>query len=201
MMIYDKTAQTPKTLCYNERPYDWITHPGLTLHHTGSTSEKGDLDWLMGGAARYSLKVNGDLSGAASCHKVFHRNGDITIIVLEKFRAYHAGWSTFKGFDDCNDYMIGYEICNNGRGEPYTQAQYDSLAHSIAYDCTRFHIPDSWVTLHRIIRSNWNLKFPSRAAAPKTDPLGLNMDLLWAKVAQVRTNWPYGAIFPMWKAA
>lgn len=164
---------------YNDRPNGVASITGILLHHTGSTNEQGDINWL----SRYH-------TNPVSTNKLFKRNGDIIKIVPDAKRAWHAGSSRWAGVDDCNNFTIGYEICNNGVGEAYTEAQYRSLAESIAYDCAVYRIRDCDVTTHKLVRQLWNGKYPNQQAEAKTDPFGLNMTRLWIGVWDVRANWP-----------
>jgi len=61
-----------------------------------------------------------------SSHLLIDRKGDITQFVPFNRRAWHAGQSSFKGEDNCNDFSIGIEL--EGTDElPYEAAQYDTL--------------------------------------------------------------------------
>jgi AmpD protein len=61
-----------------------------------------------------------------SAHLLIRRDGDLLQFVPFGQRAWHAGASSFRGRDCCNDYSIGIEL--EGEDEvPYTGAQYDVL--------------------------------------------------------------------------
>lgn len=187
--VIDMTAQTDPRV-YNERPNGAASITGILLHHTGdpnAAAEAGTIRWL----STYH-------AGPVSINKLIKRDGTIVKIVPDDKRAWHAGASRWAGVDDCNDFMIGYEICNNGVGEAYTDAQYASIAESIAYDTALYHIRDADVTSHRMVRMLWNIKYPGRADSPKTDPLGLDITRVFEEAWDIRLNWPWGSAPPMW---
>ena len=61
-----------------------------------------------------------------SAHLLIRRSGDVTQYVPFTQRAWHAGQSSFRGAESCNDFSIGIEL--EGEDElPYETAQYDVL--------------------------------------------------------------------------
>jgi AmpD protein len=65
-----------------------------------------------------------------SAHLLVRRDGELVQFVPFQQRAWHAGASSYRGREACNDYSIGIEI----EGEDtvaYTPAQYDSAAAAI----------------------------------------------------------------------
>ena len=107
-------------------------------------------------------------------------------------RAWHAGLSSWHGRDGWNDFSLGYEIENLGNGvDPYTDAQYDAVAHSLAYDCALYHISDFWVRDHKEIAIP-----PGR----KKDPVGWDHAKMWQIVQAVRANWPYSPTVQLWSS-
>jgi AmpD protein len=62
-----------------------------------------------------------------SAHCLIRRDGTIVQYVSFLDKAWHAGFSTYKGRDKCNDYSIGIEL--EGTDDiPYTKDQYVTLA-------------------------------------------------------------------------
>ncbi|XQW84400.1 1,6-anhydro-N-acetylmuramyl-L-alanine amidase AmpD [Thalassotalea piscium] len=62
-----------------------------------------------------------------SAHCLIKRDGHIIQYVSFNDRAWHAGVSTFKGREQCNDFSIGIEL--EGTDDiPYTSAQYQQLS-------------------------------------------------------------------------
>lgn len=147
---------------------------GILLHHTGSTGEIGDIAWL----SHYH-------QNPVSINQLIKRDGTIVQIVKNNVIAWHAGVSEWDGRNDCNSWMMGIEICNNGVGEAYTDAQYESVAQTVAYNCALFQIPDRDVTSH------------ARVALPpgrKDDPLGWDWHRMWARVDALRAAWPFAPL-------
>jgi AmpD protein len=66
-----------------------------------------------------------------SSHLFIRRNGDVWQFVPFTKRAWHAGKSSFQGQTDCNNYSIGIELEGTDL-IPYTQEQYEKLAHVTA---------------------------------------------------------------------
>lgn len=210
LIVDDRTQQTDHRLyTLNPNGYQWL---GLILHHTGSANEEGDWYWL----SHYH-------ADPVSVQKMIRRNGTITKIVRENLIAFHAGYSRYKGRDGCNSFMMGYEICNRGTGsERYSDAQYESVALSVAYDCARYHISDDWVTSHKMVRDlylaahpmkglvfgllaasplptdRFGLRLGVNAIARKNDPIGWDWARMWRRVDQIRSQWPADWDIPLW---
>lgn len=175
LTVIDHTAQTSPD-CYDDRP---LGTPGrisaCLLHHTGGTDS---LLWLSG-------------HHGVSVHKLLAKDGTIYKIVPETKRAWHAGVSEWAGRYAWNDFSIGYELENLGNGyDQYTPAQYDSLAHTLAYDCALYHIPDFWIKDHR------EVALP-RGRKSDPDPT-FDHEVLWSKMATIRANWPYAPALKEW---
>ena len=61
-----------------------------------------------------------------SAHLLVRRDGELVQFVPLERRAWHAGESSFRGRDCCNDYAIGIEL--EGTDDvPYTDEQYECL--------------------------------------------------------------------------
>jgi N-acetyl-anhydromuramyl-L-alanine amidase AmpD len=94
---------------------------GVVLHATAG-SDKGAVAWMQNPAAR------------ASCHVHIDRDGTTVRMVPDTERAWHAGVSQWKGFNDVNSITLGWEIGNLNNGiEPYTDLQYGVLAQMAAH--------------------------------------------------------------------
>jgi N-acetylmuramoyl-L-alanine amidase len=79
----------------------------LILHYTGMKDAELACDWLC----RHESKV--------SCHYLIDERGDITQMVDEDLRAWHAGVSSWAGEADMNSRSIGIEIHNPGHAAGY----------------------------------------------------------------------------------
>ena len=62
-----------------------------------------------------------------SAHFYIRRDGQLWQFVGIHQRAWHAGKSSFRGRDNCNDYSIGIEL-EGLEGDGFEDAQYESLA-------------------------------------------------------------------------
>jgi AmpD protein len=63
---------------------------------------------------------------AVSAHFLIRRDGTCLQFVSCDTRAWHAGISTWRGRENCNDYSIGIEL-EGLEGESFEAAQYDAL--------------------------------------------------------------------------
>ncbi|WP_407924899.1 1,6-anhydro-N-acetylmuramyl-L-alanine amidase AmpD [Schauerella aestuarii] len=91
-----------------------------------------------------------------SAHFFVRRDGQIVQFVSADKRAWHAGISTFRGRDKCNDFSLGIEM-EGTDVLPYTDAQYAALARLVPALWSRY--PLSAVRGHEHI-----------APVRKTDP-------------------------------
>ena len=83
------------------------------------------------------LDIAADASFAAlrglrvSAHVLIRRDGEVIQFVPFTLRAWHAGASSFRGRERCNDFSIGIEL-EGVDAAPYEDAQYESLNALIA---------------------------------------------------------------------
>lgn len=115
---------------YNERP-EGVTPHLLVIHNISlPPGEFGGpyIDQLFTGALcaeehPYFAQIAA-LRVAAHC--LIRRDGEIVQYVSFDKRAWHAGQSSYKGIENCNDFSIGIEL--EGTDElPYTAEQYRAL--------------------------------------------------------------------------
>lgn len=84
-----------------------------------------------------------------SAHYVVGLNGDVTQLVPEEKRAWHAGISSWREFDNLNHNSIGIEISTMSMGqEPYSERQIQSLIELCQGIIERHHIPVKNVVGH-----------------------------------------------------
>ena len=104
----------------------------LVIHHislpAGTFGGPGILE-LFGN--RLDPAAHPDYAGLAglrvSSHFLIRRDGELVQFVPCAKRAWHAGESSWKGRERCNDFSIGIEL--EGTGEtPFTDTQYRKLA-------------------------------------------------------------------------
>lgn len=106
-----------------------------------------------------------------SAHFFIRREGEIIQFVPCGKRAWHAGVSSWRGWEKCNDFSIGVELEGDDH-TPFTNAQYAQLAALIALLKTAY--PGMDIAGHSDI-----------ALGRKTDP-GACFD--WQRLDSSRTN-------------
>lgn len=79
----------------------------VLLHYTNMATAEAAIDWLCDRASR------------VSCHYLIAEDGEITQMVEEEYRAWHAGKSFWAGCEDINSCSIGIEIANVGPDHDY----------------------------------------------------------------------------------
>ncbi|MFZ5527085.1 MAG: 1,6-anhydro-N-acetylmuramyl-L-alanine amidase AmpD [Pseudomonadota bacterium] len=79
------------------------------------------LDWQ---AHPYFQQIQGL---EVSAHFLIRRDGELVQFVSVDDRAWHAGRSSWRGRDNCNDYTVGIEL-EGLEHHPFEPAQYDTLA-------------------------------------------------------------------------
>ena len=65
-------------------------------------------------------------SSRVSSHYLVRRDGQVIQFVAPEKRAWHAGASSWRGRERCNDFSIGIELEGTDEG-PFEAAQYDAL--------------------------------------------------------------------------
>ncbi|MEM7661763.1 MAG: N-acetylmuramoyl-L-alanine amidase [Pseudomonadota bacterium] len=116
----------------------------LMLHYTGMETGEAALDRLC------------DPEAAVSAHYIVWENGDITQLVEEEKRAWHAGAGSWQGDTDLNSHAIGIEIVNGGHNvplkdgtlPPYPEAQIDAVIVLSKDIIARHGIPQSRIVGH-----------------------------------------------------
>ncbi len=111
----------------------------IILHYTGMETAAAAIDWL----ARPESSV--------SAHYVIDEAGQITQMVAEESRAWHAGVSYWAGEEDINSCSVGIEIQNPGLELGYPDYPSEQIAAVIALCsdiCGRFDIEPQRVLAH-----------------------------------------------------
>ncbi len=77
-----------------------------------------------------------------SAHYVIAENGQIYHLVPDTLRAWHAGRSWWKNYENLNDYSLGIELVHSGDSSiAYPDQQMESLALLCQRKMQEFHIP------------------------------------------------------------
>ena len=102
---------------YNLRPSHAVMST-IVMHYTDMESASEAIDLLCHEDA------------GVSAHYLIDENGEVTQMVADDHRAWHAGKSTWRGIENVNDYSIGIELANPGHRcgyKPFPKAQMESL--------------------------------------------------------------------------
>ena len=127
----------------------------IVFHYTGMKSEKAAINRLT------------DVKSKVSSHFFIKRNGNIILMVPEKFVAWHAGVTNWKNVKSLNNYSLGIEIQNFGHKHGYqsfTKRQIASIVKITKYLKKKYNIKKSNLLGHSDIAINRKLdpgeKFP-----------------------------------------
>lgn len=151
----------------------------IVLHATASSTDESAENAMANPAHK------------AAAHLHIRRDGSITRQVGDSRRAWHAGRSSWPGIGDVNSESLGWEIGNDNRGEPYTDAQYEAVA-----DLLRHYLPQG---LERDAVVSHAMIAPGR----KSDPLGWDWGRMW-RLVDPEPEWPdvpdpdVGLVAPEW---
>ncbi|MFO1152958.1 MAG: N-acetylmuramoyl-L-alanine amidase [Rhodospirillales bacterium] len=111
----------------------------LVLHYTGMETAEAALARLI------------DPSAKVSAHYLIDEAGGVTHLVDERWRAWHAGQSFWRGVTDVNARSIGIELVNPGHEfgyRPFPQLQMAALTELAGDILTRHPIPARNVVGH-----------------------------------------------------
>ncbi|MBO9479558.1 N-acetylmuramoyl-L-alanine amidase [Shimia sp. R11_0] len=86
----------------------------VVIHYTAMETAQAAIDWLCNPEAE------------VSAHYVICEQGQITQLVAEDMRAWHAGMGEWQGRDDVNSRSIGIELANRG-DHPFPEPQMTAL--------------------------------------------------------------------------
>ena len=84
-----------------------------------------------------------DVRSNVSCHYFIKRNGNLILMVPEKYIAWHAGKSIWKQYISLNKFSIGIELQNNGHKfgyQNFTKNQINSLIKISKYLMQKYKI-------------------------------------------------------------
>lgn len=131
-------------LVHHERPSpNWnerrLPVSMVVLHYTGMPSAAEALDRLC------------DAEAGVSAHYLIDEDGQVTRLVAEDHRAWHAGRSSWRGITDVNSASVGIELVNPGHEfgyRPFPDAQMQALVPLLASIMRRHDIPRANVVGH-----------------------------------------------------
>jgi N-acetylmuramoyl-L-alanine amidase len=137
----------------------------IVIHYTAMESAEAAIERLC------------DPQAEVSAHYLIAANGDVTQMVEEAARAWHAGAGEWCGLDDINSRSIGIELDNRGT-HPFSAPQMDSLESLLRGIMGRWDIAPEGVIGHS-----------DMAPGRKFDP-GPHFD--WARLARQGLAAPAG---------
>ena len=111
----------------------------IIIHYTGMRSENEAINRLL------------SVKSKVSCHYFIKKNGEIILMVPEKYEAWHAGISAWKKDVYLNKSSIGIEISNKGHRfgyENYSKNQINSLKKLSKFLIKKFKIKKTNIVGH-----------------------------------------------------
>jgi hypothetical protein len=124
---------------YDDRPSDEVVR-ALVLH-SGEGTKESDLRELTTAGTK------------KSAHYYIDRAGAIYELVDPRYRAWHAGVSSYLGLTSWNDFAIGIES-EHRQGQNWPVAQIDAFKALCQYLMARYRIPNRLIVAHRWIAPN-----------------------------------------------
>ncbi len=107
----------------------------IVIHYTAMDCAQAAIDWLCNPEAE------------VSAHYVIAPDGQVTQLVPEEMRAWHAGVGSWQGRGDVNSRSIGIELSNKG-DHPFAAKQMDALAELLTGIMQRWGIGPDGVIGH-----------------------------------------------------
>lgn len=111
----------------------------IVLHHTATFNAKGDIAWMCNPTAK------------VSAHYVIDLEGNITQLVKNEDKAWHAGVSELDGEKNVNAFSIGIELVGDTGKKPLTEDQWGALIWLVRKLMDQYDIDASRVIDHRYI--------------------------------------------------
>ena len=134
----------------------------IVIHYTGMSSQSKAIKRLI------------DEDSKVSCHFFIKKNGEIILMVPEKYTAWHAGISNWGKYSSLNKNSIGIEIHNTGHDnkyESFNKKQINSLIKLCLYLKKKYKIKNKNIVGHSDIsysrKKDPGEKFPWNNLAQK----------------------------------
>jgi N-acetylmuramoyl-L-alanine amidase len=147
-----------------------VPSPNFGPRRDGLRPELIVLHYTAMGSAQAALARLCDEAAEVSAHYLISARGEITQMVAEDMRAWHAGAGEWRGKDDINSRSIGIELDNRG-DLPFAEPQMCALEDLLAGIMVRWQIKPEGVIGHS-----------DMAPGRKVDP-GARFD--WARLARL----------------
>ena len=134
----------------------------IVIHYTGMSSQSKAIKRLI------------DEDSKVSCHFFIKKNGEVILMVPEKYTAWHAGISNWGKYSSLNKNSIGIEIHNTGHDnkyESFNKKQINSLIKLCLYLKKKYKIKNKNIVGHSDIsysrKKDPGEKFPWNNLAQK----------------------------------
>ena len=134
----------------------------IVIHYTGMNSQSKAINRLI------------DEDSKVSCHFFIKKNGEVILMVPEKYIAWHAGISNWGNYSSLNKNSIGIEIHNTGHDnkyESFNKKQINSLIKLCLYLKKKYKIKNKNIVGHSDIsysrKKDPGEKFPWNNLAQK----------------------------------
>ena len=134
----------------------------IVIHYTGMSSQSEAIKRLI------------DEESKVSCHFFIKKNGEVILMVPEKYTAWHAGISNWGSYSSLNKNSIGIEIHNTGHDNKYenfNKKQITSLIKLCLYLKKKYKIKNKNIVGHSDIsysrKKDPGEKFPWNNLAQK----------------------------------
>jgi hypothetical protein len=136
--------QTPNISNRNMQP------TGIVLHHTAGSFD-GSVNWCL----RKESKV--------SYHTIIDLDGSRTILAKDNQITWHAGKSSFKGMNLCNNFMLGFAVSGDTYRRLLTEDEIESVALLCIDKMRLYNFGVDWITTHRRVSPNRKVDIDVRA--------------------------------------
>lgn len=111
---------------------------GIVLHHTAG-AYAGSVAWCTNKDSKVSY------------HCIVNTNGERTVLVGDNSRAWHAGVSSFKGRQHCNQFMLGIAVSGNTNQRELTVDEINSVAEWCLRKMKAYKFGIDDITTHAIV--------------------------------------------------
>lgn len=132
---------------------------GVVLHYTAFQGND------MQGVTEHFMNPK---SGASS-HVVIGKNGERRVFADKDAVTFHAGWSSFNGRENVNDFMQGIEFMAAGPDEKLTDEQVQSAVEYLLPLIREYNIPLENITTHEEVRNQYIKAHPRERRPNKSD--------------------------------
>ncbi|MBO9474921.1 N-acetylmuramoyl-L-alanine amidase [Shimia sp. R10_1] len=132
----------------------------IVIHYTAMATTQAAIDWLCNPQAE------------VSAHYVISPHGEMTQLVDEEMRAWHAGAGEWRGCKDVNSRSIGIELSNCG-DHPFAAAQMSALERLLNDIMLRWNIGPKGVIGHSDVAPGRKIDPGARFDWQRLEMLGL----------------------------